>query len=66
MQISLNGEEKVLNNNTSLADLIASMALGDTRYAVEVNEELIPRSEHSEYMLNNGDQVEVVKAIGGG
>ena len=36
------------------------------RLAVEVNEEVVPRSEHGEYCLRDGDRVEIVHAIGGG
>lgn len=66
MQISLNGENKEINDGSTLAELIAEMQLGDIRYAVEINEELIPRSEHGDHVLNAGDEIEVVKAIGGG
>jgi len=31
-----------------------------------VNDELVPRSEHADCQLNEGDRVEIVQAIGGG
>lgn len=65
MHILLNGDPRELALDTKLAELIASLGL-TTRYAVEVNEELIPRSEHPDYSLRDGDKVEVVQAIGGG
>jgi sulfur carrier protein len=36
------------------------------RYAIEVNGEIVPKSEHLGFAINNGDAVEVVKAVGGG
>jgi sulfur carrier protein len=36
------------------------------RVAVEVNQEIVPRSRHAERQLNDSDRVEVVFAIGGG
>ncbi|MBU2097476.1 MAG: sulfur carrier protein ThiS, partial [Gammaproteobacteria bacterium] len=34
--------------------------------AVEVNAEIVPRSQHAVSVLNPGDAVEIVHAIGGG
>ncbi|MEP2249791.1 sulfur carrier protein ThiS, partial [Marinobacter sp.] len=36
------------------------------RFAVEVNEDIVPRSQHATFSLIYGDRVEVVHAIGGG
>ncbi|HEC07271.1 MAG TPA: sulfur carrier protein ThiS [Thiolapillus brandeum] len=66
MNISVNGEKTRVDDNLTLAALIDGMTLEGTRYAVEVNEELIPRSQHAEHLLHEGDAVEIVQAIGGG
>jgi len=66
MNISVNGEKTRVDDNLTLAALIEGMTLEGTRYAVEVNEELIPRSQHAEHLLHEGDAVEIVQAIGGG
>ena len=42
------------------------MDLGEARIAVELNLEIVPRSEHPTTMLKEGDTLEVVHAIGGG
>jgi len=34
--------------------------------ALEVNEAIIPKSKHGEFLLNDGDQIEIIKAVGGG
>ena len=34
--------------------------------AVEVNEEVIPRSEYADHVLGDGDRLEIVHAVGGG
>lgn len=36
------------------------------RIAVEINEELVPKSKYSETILSNGDNVEIVSFVGGG
>ena len=66
MQIVLNGETRTLEPGTTLAALVASLGLGGRRMAVEVNEEVIPRSEYADHVLGDGDRVEIVHAVGGG
>jgi sulfur carrier protein len=36
------------------------------RLAMEINEEILPRSQFDSYILSAGDKVEIVHAIGGG
>ncbi|KAA0451584.1 MAG: sulfur carrier protein ThiS, partial [Candidatus Thioglobus sp.] len=36
------------------------------RIALEVNEVIIAKSQHSEFALSAGDKVEIIKAVGGG
>jgi len=66
MHIQLNGEPAEFPENSSLSDLVATLDLQNKRFAVEVNEELIPRSEHANHALQANDRVEIVQAIGGG
>ena len=66
MRIVLNGEARMLEPGTTLAALVASLDLGARRMAVEVNEEVIPRSEYADYVFVDGDRVEIVHAVGGG
>lgn len=66
MQVQVNGEAMELPSGATVAALVEKMALTGKRLAVEVNEDIVPRSQHAEFALNNGDRVEVVHAIGGG
>lgn len=67
MHIQLNGEARTLApEDLTVADLVESLGLTGQRIAVEVNEEIVPRSQHGETRLVEGDRVEVVHAIGGG
>lgn len=66
MQIQLNGEAMELPAGSTVEALIEKLALAGKRLAVEVNEDIVPRSQHPEFILNDGDRVEVVHAIGGG
>jgi len=66
MNILLNGEQRGLDGALTLHGLIDHLELSGKRLAVEVNEEVVPRSQHAEYRLHDGDRVEIVHAIGGG
>ncbi len=66
MRIILNGEQRGLDESLTLRGLIDRLELSGKRLAVEVNEEVVPRSLHAEYRLHDGDRVEIVHAIGGG
>ena len=66
IKIILNGESQVQKAGCSLTELVKQLGLENSRYAIEVNEEIIPRGEHTSTFLNAGDKVEVVQAIGGG
>ena len=66
MKIVLNGENTEVSEGASIQALVEQLALTGRRIAVEVNEEIVPRSEYEAHQLAPGDQVEVVHAIGGG
>ncbi len=66
MQIQLNGESYLLTQAITLAELVERLGLTGKRLAIELNLEIVPRSQHAETQLNDGDQVEIVHAIGGG
>ena len=66
MQIILNGDPHVVADGATVASLVEQLDLAGKRLAVEVNEEVVPRSRHGEHALAGGDQVEIVHAIGGG
>ncbi len=66
MEIQLNGEAHTLPEGATAADLVASLQLGERRIAMEVNLEIVPRSQYANHPLNEGDRVEIVHAIGGG
>ncbi len=65
MQVVLNGKNHTVDDSATVAELITGLALTG-KYAVEINESIIPRSEYSAAVLKPGDRIEVVQAIGGG
>ena len=63
--LTVNGDPMTLDG-TTVADLVAQLQLSGRRLAVEVNRDIVPKSEHDQHHLHDGDVVEIVHAIGGG
>lgn len=66
MKILVNGEPKHIQENVLLSEYILTVADQDTPCAVAVNGEFIPRHQHLNYVLQDGDDVEIVSPVGGG
>lgn len=66
MRIQLNGEPFEVSDGATITDLLERLELAGRRVAVELNLDIVPRSQHPATLLNEGDRVEVVHAIGGG
>ena len=65
MKVLLNGSSYSIEDNCSVVALIKNLELNG-KYAVEINQIIIPRSEYSNQEINSGDKIEIVQAIGGG
>ncbi|MEO8459057.1 MAG: sulfur carrier protein ThiS [Dokdonella sp.] len=66
MKILLNGEEREIPGDSNVCALLELAGFAERRVAIEVNRDIVPRSLHGEHRLVDGDQVEIVHAIGGG
>lgn len=66
IEIFVNGEARAVLAGHTIADLVVQLSLAGKRFAVEVNAEIVPRSQHSVRILTAQDCVEIVHAIGGG
>jgi len=66
LSLTVNGEIRAMPAGSTLADLVEVMALAGKRFAIEVNGEIVPRGQHGAQILQSGDRVEIVQAIGGG
>jgi sulfur carrier protein len=64
--VSINGAVRQLPDPISIAALIADLDLTGKRIALERNGEIVPRSAYAALQLADGDQLEVVVAVGGG
>ncbi len=67
MQLTINGKIHHFNEHSfSLTHLVTVLALENKRLAIECNGEIVPRSQFATKALNDGDQLEIVSAVGGG
>jgi sulfur carrier protein len=66
MQIILNGQSRDCAPTTTVAQLLEQAGYAGRRVAVELNQEIVPRSRHASQSLADGDRLEIVHAIGGG
>ena len=66
LEIELNGAPHVLPRAASLHELVESLGLSGQALALAVNRHVVPRERWGETALQPRDQVDVVRAIGGG
>ncbi len=66
MELVINGKCEQLPDGINAVQLIEHLGLADERLAMEVNEEIVPRSQFASHNFTAGDQIEIVRAIGGG
>ena len=66
MQIILNGKPMRLDDAPTIAELLQREGYAEHRVAVEINHAIVPRSLHDTHQLADGDQIEIVQAMGGG
>jgi sulfur carrier protein len=62
----VNGQPRELADGRTVRDLVEELGLGKAAVAVEVNREVVPRRQHEQTALHEGDNVEVVTLVGGG
>jgi sulfur carrier protein len=64
--LSVNGQPQRIQPGANVGLLLEELSLAGKRVAVERNGEIVPRSRYGETSLSEGDQLEIVVAVGGG
>ncbi|ASM51186.1 sulfur carrier protein [Pseudoalteromonas espejiana DSM 9414] len=64
MNITINGELLTIKS-AALVEILQNFG-AQPPYAVAINGEFIPQSQHGNYVLNEGDSVELLSPIQGG
>ena len=63
--VKVNGSETSLDGKT-VSELLAEKGYDPKRVAVELNLDIVPKSQYDSTVLKDGDSVEVVSFVGGG
>tara|TARA_R110000751_G_scaffold188_8_gene884 strand:- start:13177 stop:14316 length:1140 start_codon:yes stop_codon:yes gene_type:complete len=66
MRLTINGEDRIIENATTVADLLEQLQITATKVAVERNLEIVPKTSYGATPLGDGDKLEIVHFIGGG
>ena len=64
--LTINGKRRELEGPTSLIDFLQSIGVNLQFIAVAYNGEVIDREKFPQIVLDEGDEVEVVRPVGGG
>jgi sulfur carrier protein len=66
MQIRLNGEPYEGPEVMTVAELLERLEIEAPRVAVELNLDILPKTEYAATQLKDGDELEIVHFVGGG
>lgn len=66
MQVLFNGKPQEVDDNAKISQILEQFQVERRQVAVEVNLEIVPRDDFDEYVLHDGDRIEVVTLVGGG
>jgi len=66
MDIICNGEQRTVDNDISLNDLVLSLDLQPQSLVAEVNGRIVEHPQFQNHLLTEGDKVELIRFVGGG
>ena len=66
INVVVNGAAHRFEQPLPVADLLRRLELVGRKIAVEQNGEIVPKSAHASTVVNDGDRLEIVVAVGGG
>ena len=67
IEIVINGEKRSIPEHSTVRRLLEELGVAHREgTAVAVNMEVVPRTAHPAIVLQAGDHVEIVQAVGGG
>ena len=66
MNITINGKNFNVNENSSLYDILEKTHLNSSNIVIEINQEIISKNLWGETKVNKNDKIEIITAVGGG
>tara|TARA_B100002019_G_C20922576_1_gene428273 strand:+ start:242 stop:445 length:204 start_codon:yes stop_codon:yes gene_type:complete len=65
-KIQLNGKKILIQNNSTIYDLLKKYKLINKKVAIECNSIIVPKIKYKKKLIKNNDKIEIVHFIGGG
>jgi sulfur carrier protein len=66
MRITVNGEATEVEENMDISALLKDLGLDPATLVVELNHNIVPRESFDQQALSPGDELELVRFVGGG
>ena len=66
MNIFVNQKKIIIPKESTIISILANLDIEDKYLAIEVNENILPKSEYDKYIIQENDKIGIINAIGGG
>ncbi len=66
MNATVNGAARTVRDGATVAELLAELDLGTEGIAVAVDGRVVRRATYAAHTLQDGDTVEIIRAVAGG
>lgn len=66
IQVTVNGAAHRFDAPVNVVELLEKLDMAGRKIAVERNGEIVPKGLHRATLVENGDRLEIVVAVGGG
>lgn len=64
--VTVNGKRRQLEGDIDIVGLLQALSIDARTVAVARNGEVVPRDQHANVTVREGDSVEIVRMVGGG
>jgi len=66
ISLTINGKPRTLDGELAVPDLLAVLNIDARTVAVAINGEVVPKKQHARVTVHDGDEIEIVRMVGGG
>jgi thiamine biosynthesis protein ThiS len=66
VELIVNGQKREIRTSATVADLVRELEIGVPHFAIAVNHDIVAKSKYQTTTIKDGDQIEIVHAVGGG
>jgi thiamine biosynthesis protein ThiS len=66
LRVEVNGKDREVSDGLTVAGLLEDLELDGRLVVVELNRQIIRRTEIADAVLRDGDRIEIVHFVGGG